>query len=298
MRRRQQACSSACATSCATRRTRRRIKALIDGGAIGDDRRHSPSRTGRLVPLRPLLRSRSMAAGRRVRPDAADEGLPRPRLAQLPRRRTGGTSVIVRLAHAVHRREQADRCGGPLHGVRHRTGVRVLGRGDVPRGAGRPRTGGLLHQNRRSGDDSAAVDEALRSGPYGRCVFAADNDVVDHQVVSVEYSNGVTAAFTVTAATRHEDRRTSIFGSRGQITTDGSTVELYDFASRSSERFDVRATAAVTAAVTPRCSRRSSRPCARASRSDFRRTVRRVWRRIASSLPPSGRVPAASSIEL
>ena len=86
---------------------------------------------------------------------------------------------------------------------------------------------------------AAAVEEALRSGPYGRCVFAADNDVVDHQVVSVEYSNGVTAAFTVAAATRHEDRRTSIFGSRGQITTDGSTVELYDFASRSSERFDV-----------------------------------------------------------
>ena len=75
----------------------------------------------------------------------------------------------------------------------------------------------------------AAVDEALRTGPYGRCVFASDNDVVDHQVVSLEYANGVTAAFTLTAATRHEDRRTSIFGSRGQITTDGTTVEVYDF---------------------------------------------------------------------
>ena len=59
----------------------------------------------------------------------------------------------------------------------------------------------------------AAVDEALRTGPYGRCVFASDNDVVDHQVVSLEYANGVTAAFTLAAATRHEDRRTSIFGS-------------------------------------------------------------------------------------
>jgi predicted dehydrogenase len=85
----------------------------------------------------------------------------------------------------------------------------------------------------------AAVEEALRSGPYGRCVFASDNDVVDHQVVSLEYTNGVTAAFTLSAATRFEDRHTSIFGSRGQITTDGSTVEVYDFTRRQSTTYDV-----------------------------------------------------------
>ena len=86
---------------------------------------------------------------------------------------------------------------------------------------------------------AAAVDEALSTGPYGRCVFASDNDVVDHQVVNVEYENGVTAAFTLSAFTRFEDRRTSIFGSRGQITTDGRTVELYDFRTRESQLFDV-----------------------------------------------------------
>jgi predicted dehydrogenase len=85
----------------------------------------------------------------------------------------------------------------------------------------------------------AAVDEALRNGPFGRCVFTCDNDVPDHQVVSVEYANGVTAAFTLSATTRFEDRRTSIFGSRGQITTDGSTVEVYDFTSRRSTTHDV-----------------------------------------------------------
>ncbi len=84
-----------------------------------------------------------------------------------------------------------------------------------------------------------AVNEALMSGPYGRCVFGSDNDVVDHQVVNVEYANGVTASFTVSAFTRFEDRRTSIFGTRGQITTDGRTVELYDFATRASTFFDV-----------------------------------------------------------
>jgi predicted dehydrogenase len=86
---------------------------------------------------------------------------------------------------------------------------------------------------------ASAVDEALRVGPYGRCVFTSDNDVVDHQVVSLEFANGVTAAFTLAAATRHEDRRTSIFGSGGQITTDGLTVEVYDFRRRETVTFDV-----------------------------------------------------------
>jgi predicted dehydrogenase len=79
----------------------------------------------------------------------------------------------------------------------------------------------------------------LREGPFGRCVFASDNDVVDHQVVALEYVNGVTASFTVTAATRFEDRRTSFFGSRGQLTSDGHTVEVYDFRSRESVSYDV-----------------------------------------------------------
>jgi predicted dehydrogenase len=83
------------------------------------------------------------------------------------------------------------------------------------------------------------VDAALRDGPFGRCVWACDNDVVDHQVVNLEFTDGATAAFTLSAATRFEDRRTTIFGSRGQITSDGSTVELYDFLRRDSTRFDV-----------------------------------------------------------
>lgn len=47
--------------------------------------------------------------------------------------------------------------------------------------------------------DIENVTEALRTGPYGRCVYHAGNDVVDHQVVNIEYEGGVTASMTMSA---------------------------------------------------------------------------------------------------
>ena len=61
------------------------------------------------------------------------------------------------------------------------------------------------------------LTKALREGPYGRCVFACDNDVVDHQVVNFEYEGGVTASFTMTAFAPMGGRRTRIFGTKGTI---------------------------------------------------------------------------------
>ena len=73
------------------------------------------------------------------------------------------------------------------------------------------------------------VTEALRTGPYGRCVYGCDNDVVDHQVVNLLFANGATASFTMTAFTRQRDRETHIFGTRGEIYGNGSTIQIYDF---------------------------------------------------------------------
>ncbi|MGC4949028.1 Gfo/Idh/MocA family protein [Streptomyces sp. DT224] len=74
-----------------------------------------------------------------------------------------------------------------------------------------------------------SVEKAMAEGPYGRCVYRSDNDVVDHQVVNLQYEGGATASFTLTAFTPQENRHTKIFGTRGQLTGDGRTIEIYDF---------------------------------------------------------------------
>lgn len=84
--------------------------------------------------------------------------------------------------------------------------------------------------------------KALRDGPYGRCVFKCDNDVVDHQVVNLEYEGGVTASFTMTAFNEGGGRKTRIFGTRGTIETDDSSViRVYDFLGGKTETIDTNA---------------------------------------------------------
>jgi predicted dehydrogenase len=73
------------------------------------------------------------------------------------------------------------------------------------------------------------VRAALRTGPYGRCVYACDNDAADQQVVMIEYEGGVTASLTATAFTPRGSRKTRVFGSRGAIEGDGYRLTIDDF---------------------------------------------------------------------
>lgn len=59
--------------------------------------------------------------------------------------------------------------------------------------------------------------EAIRTGPYGRCVYKCDNDVVDHQVVNMQFEDGVTAHLTMTAFTNTGYRRIHVYGEKGEI---------------------------------------------------------------------------------
>ena len=66
---------------------------------------------------------------------------------------------------------------------------------------------------------------ALKNTIYGKCVYACDNNVVDHQLTQMYFANGVKATLTMTAFTRHCGRRMEFFGTNGQITLD----EVRDF---------------------------------------------------------------------
>ncbi|MCU7728922.1 Gfo/Idh/MocA family oxidoreductase [Actinoplanes sp. KI2] len=75
----------------------------------------------------------------------------------------------------------------------------------------------------------AGVRAALRDGPYGRCVYASDNDAVDHQVVTMEFAGGATCSFTMTAFSPFELRKTRLFGTHGYLEGDGARLRLLDF---------------------------------------------------------------------
>lgn len=68
--------------------------------------------------------------------------------------------------------------------------------------------------------------KALEEGPYGRCVYHCDNDVVDRQVVNLEFEGGGVATFTMTGLSADFSRQLKIFGTKGQIEADMGTQEI------------------------------------------------------------------------
>lgn len=65
-----------------------------------------------------------------------------------------------------------------------------------------------------------SIQAALENGPYGRCVYACDNDVADHQCVNMQFANGVCATFTVAAFTQECCRTMRAMGSLGELEID------------------------------------------------------------------------------
>jgi predicted dehydrogenase len=86
-----------------------------------------------------------------------------------------------------------------------------------------------------------SVTEALETGPYGRCVYECDNDVVDHQVVNMLFEGSKTASFTMTAFNQASHRKTHIFGTRGEIYGDGEKIQVFDFLTDKSRIIDTEA---------------------------------------------------------
>lgn len=84
----------------------------------------------------------------------------------------------------------------------------------------------------------AAMMERLREGPYGRCVYACDNDAVDHQVVNLQFEGGVTVAHQMESYTYTGGRETKVFGTRGEIIGNGRTLTIHHFDRRTTEVWD------------------------------------------------------------
>ncbi len=77
------------------------------------------------------------------------------------------------------------------------------------------------------------VEKVLRTTQYGKCVFKCDNDVVDHQTVSLEYENGAVASFNM-CAFNQGGRYIRIMGTEGELYGDmeENIIDYYSFATR------------------------------------------------------------------
>lgn len=71
------------------------------------------------------------------------------------------------------------------------------------------------------------VLRALRTGPYGRCVYRCDNDVVDHQVVTMAFAGGASVILAMHGHSHEEYRSMRYDGTRATLRGRfGSTTAL------------------------------------------------------------------------
>ena len=73
----------------------------------------------------------------------------------------------------------------------------------------------------------------MKTSPYGRCVFQCDNDVVDHQVVNIQFGENKLMTLTMSGFNKG-GRETVIMGTKGELKAnmEDQSMLFYDFATR------------------------------------------------------------------
>ena len=82
------------------------------------------------------------------------------------------------------------------------------------------------------------IDEELRSGKFGRCVYHCNNDVADHQVVNMELENETTISFVANAFTLNDFRGTHIKMTHGEIDGNETTLRVRKFRGGEEQVYD------------------------------------------------------------
>lgn len=73
--------------------------------------------------------------------------------------------------------------------------------------------------------------KAITTGPYGRCVYKCDNNVVDHMVSILEFEDNITATFNLCAFTKDCRRTIKLMFSHGEVGGDfhKNVIEVHKF---------------------------------------------------------------------
>jgi len=97
------------------------------------------------------------------------------------------------------------------------------------------------HATKKLNPTDEELDQLITETNYGRCVFDCDNDVVDQQVVNMEYESGATASF-VMSAFNTGGRRIRIMGTKGELEArmGQDIISVYDFITRKREEFSIQ----------------------------------------------------------
>lgn len=77
------------------------------------------------------------------------------------------------------------------------------------------------------------VLNALKYGEYGKCVFLTDNNVCDHQIVTMQFENGATAVLNMLAFSEKCFRECHIVGTKGELIGYNTKLQLNIFGKKS-----------------------------------------------------------------